>query len=230
MKVVEYDPSRRSDVAEPDGARLGRAARRGGARLVLRAKTRCGRPRSCSPRRTGRRSARRRSRFLPMSIGGERLEVGMPLARRDRSRLPRPRDLRELEEANEERVRVLGVRLLLTVPNAASDAGVPRQARLVAAALAPRVVAAGGSGAGSRASRSVERFAALPAPEPGAARPGAAGHRLAELALRRLADAVHAARRATDMRSRGRGRIGVLAAVEGALIGDAGRAAREATP
>ena len=58
--------------------------------------------------------------FLRMSIGGEQLEVGMPV------RLATDPDFRgrgifsELESVNEERARELGVRLLLIVPNAAS--------------------------------------------------------------------------------------------------------------
>jgi hypothetical protein len=58
--------------------------------------------------------------FLRMSVGGDELEVGMPV------RLATDPDFhgrgvfRELETANEERARELGIRLLLIVPNAAS--------------------------------------------------------------------------------------------------------------
>src|SRR6516225_1479361 len=58
--------------------------------------------------------------FVRMTIGDEALEVGMPL------RVATDPDYQgrgifgRLQAANEERVRKLGVRLLLTVPNAAS--------------------------------------------------------------------------------------------------------------
>jgi GNAT superfamily N-acetyltransferase len=58
--------------------------------------------------------------FARMSIGGEEVEVGMPV------RLATDPDFQgrgifsELETANEERARDLGIRLLLIVPNAAS--------------------------------------------------------------------------------------------------------------
>ena len=89
--------------------------------MVLRAATRCGRPRCCSPRRTARSSARVAMSFLRMSIGGEEVEGRHAGPPRDRPRLPRAAAIfAELEAANEERARELGVRLLLIVPNAAS--------------------------------------------------------------------------------------------------------------
>ncbi len=58
--------------------------------------------------------------FQRMSIGGEELEVGMPL-RVATDPMYRGRGIfGKLEAANEERARDLGLRLLLTVPNAAS--------------------------------------------------------------------------------------------------------------
>ena len=60
VRVVEYDPSRRGRRRRPDGARLGAAAHRGRARLVLRAKP--GAPGLGAARRGGRADGRRRWR------------------------------------------------------------------------------------------------------------------------------------------------------------------------
>ncbi len=58
--------------------------------------------------------------FLRMSIGGQELTVGMPL-RVATDEAYRGRGIfRDLQAENEERARASGVRLLLTVPNAAS--------------------------------------------------------------------------------------------------------------
>ena len=101
--------------------------------------------------------------FLRMSIGGEELEVGMPV------RLATDPDFRgrgifrELETANEERARDLGIRLLLIVPNAASARILARRARLAEAALRPRLGAAAAARAGADRVK-VDRFDdALPA-------------------------------------------------------------------
>ncbi len=119
MKVVEYDPSRRTDVADlmervwgerPDEAELEWFYERNPVRpaSVLLAEE------------DGRTVGTAAIAFVSMSIGGERLEVGMPLRVATDPDYRGRGIFRELEEANEERVRALGVRLLLTVPNAAS--------------------------------------------------------------------------------------------------------------
>lgn len=58
--------------------------------------------------------------FQRMSIAGREIEVGMPLRVATDPAFRGRGVFRTLEEANEERVRGLGVPLLLTVPNAAS--------------------------------------------------------------------------------------------------------------
>ncbi len=58
--------------------------------------------------------------FVRMSIGGEELEVGMPVRLATDPEHQGRGVFRELESANEERARDLGIRLLLIVPNAAS--------------------------------------------------------------------------------------------------------------
>ena len=58
--------------------------------------------------------------FVRMSIGGEELEVGMPVRLATDPDFQGRGIFRELESANEERARDLGIRLLLIVPNAAS--------------------------------------------------------------------------------------------------------------
>jgi len=119
VRVVEYDATRRADVADLMGRVWG------------------GRPpedelawfyernpvRSASVllgEEEGRVVATVAIAFLRMSIRGDEVEVGMPL------RVATDPDYRgrglfaELQAANEARVRDAGVRLLLTVPNAAS--------------------------------------------------------------------------------------------------------------
>src|ERR1700690_1077317 len=55
--------------------------------------------------------------FVAMTIGGERAEVGMPLRVATDPAYQGRGIFGELQAANEERVRGLGIRLLLTVPN-----------------------------------------------------------------------------------------------------------------
>jgi len=119
VRIVEYDPSRRADVAvlmervwgeRPAEAELAWFYERSAVRpaLVLIGED------------DGRTAGSVAMSFLRMSIGGEEMEVGMPV------RLATDPDFRgrgvfsELEAANEERARELGIRLLLIVPNAAS--------------------------------------------------------------------------------------------------------------
>jgi GNAT superfamily N-acetyltransferase len=223
VKVVEYDPSRRPDVAElmkrvwgerPDEEELGWFYERNPVRpaSVLLAEE------------DGRTVGTAAIAFVSMSIGGERLEVGMPL------RVATDPDYRgrgifgELQAANEERVQALGVRLLLTVPNAAST---PVFLGKLAWSPLPslRVWSRWRLWSGKPRSRSAERFTDVPGAEPGGAD-------------RVLRDAAWLNWRFVDSPTRyallegegyavvrGRGRIGVLAAVEGDLVGDAGRAA-----
>ena len=120
MRVVEYDPSRRADVADLMGARLGRAAGRGGARVVLRAEPGSRRPRCCSPRRTGRRSPRPRSASSACRSAARASRSGCRFASPPTRPTAAAASSPSSRPANEERVRDLGVRLLLTVPNAAS--------------------------------------------------------------------------------------------------------------
>ncbi len=119
MKIVEYGPSRRADVVdlmgrvwgeEPDGRELEWFYERNPVRpaSVLLAEE------------DERVVATVAIAFQRMAIGGEEVEVGMPL------RVATDPDYRgrgifsKLQAANEERARDLGLRLLLTVPNAAS--------------------------------------------------------------------------------------------------------------
>jgi len=119
VRIVEYDPSRRADVAvlmervwgeRPAEDELARFYERSAVRpaLVLIGED------------DGKTAGSVAMSFLRMSIGGEEMEVGMPV------RLATDPDFRgrgvfsELEAANEERARELGIRLLLIVPNAAS--------------------------------------------------------------------------------------------------------------
>ena len=114
----------------------------------------------------------------------------------------------ELEARNEERVRDLGIRLLLTVPNAASAPVFlnklgwkplpPLRVWARAAPPPPRAARQGG--------RAVRRG---PDRLPGRARPRAARLRLAQLAFCRLADAVRA-RRGRGIRA-SRGAVGATA-------------------
>jgi GNAT superfamily N-acetyltransferase len=119
VRIVEYDPSRRADVAvlmervwgeRPTEDELAWFYERSAVRpaLVLIGED------------DGKTAGSVAMSFLRMSIGGEEMEVGMPV------RLATDPDFRgrgvfsELEAANEERARELGIRLLLIVPNAAS--------------------------------------------------------------------------------------------------------------
>ena len=144
--------------------------------------------------------------FLRMSIGGEAIEVGMPLRVATDPAYQGRGIFRELQAANEERVRGLGIRLLLTVPNAASAPVFVEQARLDAAAVAPRLGARARLRSALRRPRmQVARFGPRIVGVAGRSRPRAPRRGLAQLALRRRADAVHAARgqRATGSRAVG---------------------------
>ncbi len=224
MQVVEYDPSRRADVAElmervwgerPDEAELAWFYEQNPVRpaSVLLAEE------------DGKTVGTAAISFVSMSIGGERLEVGMPL------RVATDPDYRgrgifgALEAANEERVQGLGVRLLLTVPNAAST---PVFLGKLGWSPLPslRVWSRWRLWSGKPRAQSVERFTAVPPAEAGGPD-------------RVLRDEAWLNWRFVDSTTpyallqgkgyavvRARGRLGVLAAVEGDLVADAGRAAR----
>ena len=119
MRVVEYDPSRRGDVA-------GLMERVWGARptedeLAWFYERNPVRPASVLlGEEDGRIAASVAMSFLRMSVGGEELEVGMPVRLATDPDFQGRGIFRELESANEERARELGIRLLLIVPNAAS--------------------------------------------------------------------------------------------------------------
>jgi GNAT superfamily N-acetyltransferase len=119
VRVVEYDPSRRAAVADlmnlvwgerPDEQELAWFYEQNPVRpaSVLLAEE------------DGKTVATAAISFVRMSIGAEAIEVGMPL-RVATDPAYRGRGIfAELEARNEELVRELGIRLLLTVPNAAS--------------------------------------------------------------------------------------------------------------
>jgi GNAT superfamily N-acetyltransferase len=119
VNVVEYDPSRRADVADlmarvwgtrPDEEELAWFYERNPVR-----------PASVLLGEEDERVvATVAIAFLRMSIGGEEVEVGMPLRVATDPAVRGRGIFRDLQAANEDRVRDLGVRLLLTVPNAAS--------------------------------------------------------------------------------------------------------------
>jgi GNAT superfamily N-acetyltransferase len=119
VKVVEYDASRRADVADlmarvwserPDEYELEWFYERNPVRpaSVLLAEE--------EKRVVGTVAIS----FLRMSIGSEEIEVGMPLRVATDPAFRGRGIFAKLQAANEERARELGVPLLLTVPNAAS--------------------------------------------------------------------------------------------------------------
>jgi len=164
--------------------------------------------------------------FVRMSVGGEELTVGMPL-RVATDEAYRGRGIfRDLQAENEERARVSGIRLLLTVPNAASApvflkrlGWTPLPSLRVWGRLRPFRT--------GRPRGGVDRFAE-PAPRP------VAGDRV-------LRDSAWLNWRFADapkpyLRLEGngyavagrRGRLGVVAAVEGPMLRTLGAAAPEA--
>ena len=119
MKVVEYDPSRRADVADLMGRVWG--SRPDEAELEWFYERNPVRPASVLlGEDDGKVVATVAISFQRMAIGGEGVEVGMPL-RVATDPAYRGRGIfGKLQAANEERVAGMGVPLLLTVPNAAS--------------------------------------------------------------------------------------------------------------
>jgi len=119
VRVVEYDASRRANVADlmarvwgerPDEEELAWFYERNPVRpaSVLLGEE------------DGRVVATVAMAFLRVSAGGEEVEVGMPLRVATDPELRGRGIFRDLQAANEQRARDLGIRLLLTVPNAAS--------------------------------------------------------------------------------------------------------------
>ena len=119
MTIVEYDSSRRADVAElmarvwgqrPDERELEWFYERNPVRPASVLLGEDG----------GRVIATVAISFQRMTIGGDEVEVGMPLRVATDGAYRGQGIFGKLQAANEERVRELGIRLLLTVPNAAS--------------------------------------------------------------------------------------------------------------
>ena len=119
MRVVEYDPSRRGDLA-------GLMARVWGVRPDERELAWFYEGNPVAPasvllaEEDGKTVATAAISFVRMSIGGESLIVGMPLRVATDPGYRGRGIFGELEAENERRAGELGIRLLLTVPNAAS--------------------------------------------------------------------------------------------------------------
>jgi GNAT superfamily N-acetyltransferase len=219
VRVVEYDPSRRAEIAGLMGRVWG--SRPDERELAWFYEQNPLRPASVLLALVdGRAVATVAIHFTTMSIGGEPLEVGMPLrvatdpAYRGRGIFAR------LQAENEERVRALGIRLLLTVPNAASAPvflGRLGWRRLPSLRLWARLRLSRGR---LRGARQVERFGAL------SARAGQGDRVLRDPAWLnwRFADAPSAYRLLEGdgyAVSGRRGRLGVIACLEGGLLAPA---------
>ena len=119
MRVVEYDASRRADVADLMGRVWGE--RPDESELKWFYEHNPVRPASVLlAKEDDHVVATVAISFQRMAIGGEEVEVGMPLRVATDPAYQGRGIFGKLQAANEERVRDLGVRLLLTVPNAAS--------------------------------------------------------------------------------------------------------------
>jgi GNAT superfamily N-acetyltransferase len=161
--------------------------------------------------------------FVRMTIAGEVLEVGMPLRVATHPEYQGRGIFARLQAENEERVRALGVRLLLTVPNAASTPVFLR--KLGWSRLAPlRVWARLRLGLRSGRRDAVERYGLRPTA------PGGPDRVLRDGAWLnwRFADSPkpYTLLERFGYGVAGRhGRVGVVAAAEGGLLGDTGDAA-----
>jgi GNAT superfamily N-acetyltransferase len=226
VKIVEYEPSRRGDVADlmgrvwgerPDEAELEWFYERNPVRAasVLLAEE--------DELVVGTVAIG----FQQMAIGGEEVEVGVPLRVATDSAYRRRGIFARLQAANEERARELGVSLLLTVPNAASAPvflGRLGWTRLPALRIWARLRLP----SGRPRAKVVERFEPGD-PGVGATGPGDSVLRTAAWLNWRFADGPRAY---TLLGGEGyaavgrRGRIGVVAAVVGDLLHDAAVAAR----
>jgi GNAT superfamily N-acetyltransferase len=226
VRIVEYEPTRRAELADLMARVWGE--RPGEPELEWFYERNPVRPASVLLAEVdGRVVGTAAISFQRMSIGGEEVEVGMPLrvatdpAHRGRGIFGR------LEAANEERVRELGIRLLLTVPNAAS-APVFLE-RLAWTRLPPLRVWARLKLLPSRVrARTVERFG----PDTATRLPGGPGDRVLRGARWLDWRFAEAPRPYTLLEDGGyavvgtRGRLGVVAAVAGGLLGDAVAAGR----
>jgi GNAT superfamily N-acetyltransferase len=119
VRVVEYDPSRRGDVADLMERVWGeRPTEEALAWFYERSPVR---PASVLiAEEDGKTAGSVTMSFVRMSVSGEELEVGMPVRLATDPGFQGRGIFRELQTANEERARELGIRLLLIVPNAAS--------------------------------------------------------------------------------------------------------------
>jgi GNAT superfamily N-acetyltransferase len=119
VRVVQYDPSRRGDVAALMERVWG--SRPSDEELAWFYEANPLRPASVLiAEEEGKTAGSVAMSFVRMSIGGQELEVGMPVRLATDPEFQGRGIFRELETANEERARDLGIRLLLIVPNAAS--------------------------------------------------------------------------------------------------------------
>jgi GNAT superfamily N-acetyltransferase len=119
VRVVEYDPSRRGDVALLMERVWGHRPTED--ELAWFYEGNPVRPASVLiAEEDGRTAGSVAMSFVRMSIDGEEVEVGMPVRLATDPDFQGRGIFRELEAANEERARDLGIPLLLIVPNAAS--------------------------------------------------------------------------------------------------------------
>jgi GNAT superfamily N-acetyltransferase len=119
VRIADYDASRRADVADLMGVVWGE--RPDERELEWFYERNPVRPASVLlGEEDGRVIATVAISFQQMAIDGEEVEVGMPLRVATDPSFRGRGIFATLQAANEERVRELGVRLLLTVPNAAS--------------------------------------------------------------------------------------------------------------
>src|SRR4051794_190049 len=119
MQVVPYDPDRRADVAGLMARVWGE--RPGEDELEWFYERNPVRPASVLlGEEDGKVVATVAIAFVRMTIGGEALEVGMPLRVATDIDYQGRGIFARLQAENEERVQDAGIRLLLTVPNAAS--------------------------------------------------------------------------------------------------------------
>lgn len=119
MRLVEYDPSRRADVADLMGRVWGASPSEEELAWFYEQNP----VRAASVligEENGKVAGSVAMSFLRMSAGGAEVEVGMPVRLATDPDFQGRGIFRELETANEQRARDLGIRLLLIVPNAAS--------------------------------------------------------------------------------------------------------------
>jgi GNAT superfamily N-acetyltransferase len=119
VRIAAYDPSRRADVADLMGLVWGERPDEG--ELAWFYERNPVRPASVLlGEEDDRVIATVAMSFQRLPIGGEEIEVGMPLRVATDPAFRGRGIFAKLEGANEERARELGIRMLLTVPNAAS--------------------------------------------------------------------------------------------------------------